>query len=72
MFDVKLMDGRYFKNVEIWVADENPDFTNDITFILQTDKILELTQNNENYTTLATIKNNDIEYICNTYEYKSN
>ena len=71
MFDIKLIDGRYFSNV--CIVDE---FTGDM------DNMKDILDNSnykmsiyhfiddEEEELLATIHSDDIEYICEAYEYK--
>ena len=70
MFDIKLIDGRYFKNIELWDFDLG-EFE-DITFILNREESMQIYYMNDEKGNdlLAEINCDDIEYICKSYEYE--
>jgi len=70
MFDVKLKDGRYFSNVDIWDCDLG-EF-DDIEFILKWNEQMQIYYSNDENgkNLLAEITCEDIEYICKSYTYK--
>jgi hypothetical protein len=70
MFDIKFIDGRYFKNIQVWIEDDNPDFSESIGFILNCDSEMSLYRDEDWDVINTKFKSSDIEYICKAYEYK--
>lgn len=77
MFDIKLVDGRYFSNVYLWDNYYEEHFsTSGITLILQLSHEHKLSigreLNEEEYEyEKDDIVATDIEYICESYKYKN-
>lgn len=72
MFDIKLIDGRYFSNVVAWDKSQE-DFENDINFILKSSNQMDIIDDlgeELGGTLVENIKSEEIEYICKSYEYK--
>ena len=81
MFDIKLKNGRYFSNVELF--DINTGKIEDINTILGNEYIgdngelvivkmdIYKVNDSEGDNLLESVTSNDIEYICGTYKYKA-
>ena len=76
-FDIKLMDGRYFKNVLVCsdggVENSKEDildnqYTNEKGEVTDVEMDLYHINDDDCDNVLATIKSEDIEYICNPYK----
>ena len=69
MFDVKLEDGRYFKNV--LVADDDSELET-IEDTLKTPYAIRIFDENDDTCedVIAELKADEIEYICKCYKYK--
>ena len=70
MFDVKLTDGRYFKNID-FVDNDFGEVIN-ISSILDWGYKMQIYHENdfEGEDLLAEIKSDDIEYVCKAYKYR--
>jgi hypothetical protein len=70
MFDVKLIDGRYFKNVSMWDCDLG-EFDN-IEHILNRKEDIQIYSDNDDTgeTLLAEVNCDEIEYVCKAYTYR--
>jgi len=75
-FDIKLTDGRYFKNVIVcseFCAEDKREiildnqFTSDEKQSIKIEMVLYHIEDDECNNILAVIHSDDIEYICNSY-----
>lgn len=79
-FDIKLKDGRYFKNInivtEIMGIEDNiemildHDYTDEDGSIVKVEMQVYKSEDYDGINCLATIISDDIEYICESYKYK--
>lgn len=70
MFDIKLINGEYLQNVSVW---DGNDFIEDFPYIIEHKnekfEIIDVISEETLYTNIS--YNENIEYICKAYKYKS-
>lgn len=71
MFDIKLNDGRYFKNISIWDCYMEVWLEQVETILDNSDYKMKIYHYNDDECEqiLAEVTSNDIEYVCEAYRY---